>query len=197
MEIQKSNQACEREGLIHIYCGDGKGKSTAAAGMALRAAGRGHRVLMQRFLKQEDSGEVKPLRSISNITVLPCAKSFGFVFQMDDVQKQKAAQYYQECLEHVFACIAQADEMFQKNSCCEPYRMLILDEAMAACRYGMIEEKQLVQWLESRRPAYLEVILTGRDPSLRMMEMADYVSEIRSIRHPFEKGVGAREGIEY
>ena len=71
-----------RKGLVHIYCGDGKGKTSAAVGLAVRAAGRGMKVLMVRFLKTEDSGEVEVLRSIPCITVTPCDRTFGFVFRM-------------------------------------------------------------------------------------------------------------------
>ena len=71
-------------GLIHIYCGDGKGKTTAAVGLAVRAAGRGKRVLISRFLKTEDSGEVKMLRLLPGVTVLPCERTFGFLFRMSE-----------------------------------------------------------------------------------------------------------------
>ncbi|EHI60209.1 hypothetical protein HMPREF9473_01796 [ [Hungatella hathewayi WAL-18680] len=79
------------KGYVHIYCGDGKGKTTAAIGLAVRAAGRGKKVVIARFLKTEDSGEVEVLRSIPGITVLPCEKTFGFYFQMTEEQKREAA----------------------------------------------------------------------------------------------------------
>ena len=80
-----------RQGLLHIYCGDGKGKTSAAVGMAVRAAGCGMKVLVIRFLKNENSGEVEVLRSIPGITVPPCERTFGFVFRMTEEQKQEAA----------------------------------------------------------------------------------------------------------
>ena len=85
----------KEKGLIHIYCGDGRGKTTAAVGLAVRAAGRGLRVLISRFLKTEDSGEVEVLRAIPGITVLPCERTFGFLFRMSPEQKREAARYFQ------------------------------------------------------------------------------------------------------
>ena len=75
-------------GLIHIYCGDGKGKTTAATGLAVRAAGRGKRVVIARFLKTDDSGEVFVLKQVPGITVIPCTKTFGFYFRMTEKQKK-------------------------------------------------------------------------------------------------------------
>lgn len=89
----------ERTGLIHIYCGDGKGKTTAAIGAAIRAAGRGFRVLVLRLLKTDDSGEVNALQNIPEIHVLPCVRSFGFSWNMTPEQKEKAAVYYSEQME--------------------------------------------------------------------------------------------------
>ena len=85
-----------RQGLVHIYCGDGKGKTSAAVGLAVRAAGRGMKVLVVRFLKTENSVEVEVLRSIPGITVTPCDRTFGFVFRMNEEQKAEAAEYYQK-----------------------------------------------------------------------------------------------------
>ena len=106
-----------RQGLLHIYCGDGKGKTSAAVGMAVRAAGCGMKVLVIRFLKTENSGEVEVLRSIPGITVTPCDRTFGFVFRMTEEQKQEAALYYQSRFE------AAAKEAVQGQ-----YDLLILDD---------------------------------------------------------------------
>lgn len=172
-------------GLIHIYCGDGKGKTTAALGLAVRCAGRKKPVLIARFMKTEDSGEVAVLKEIDKIQVLPCEKTFGFYYQMTDKQKEEAKQYYSDLLKLAFQK-AQADSA----------QMLVLDEIMAVCQYELVDEQYLIELLKSRNPG-MEVVLTGRNPSKQLLSMADYVSEIVKIKHPYEKGVLSREGIEY
>ena len=84
----------QKKGCIHIYCGDGKGKTTAALGLAVRAAGRGMHVLMARFLKTDDSGEVAALPRITWIEILTCVKTFGFYYQMTEQHKKEAEEYY-------------------------------------------------------------------------------------------------------
>lgn len=172
-------------GCIHIYCGDGKGKTTAATGLAVRAAGRNRRVLIARFLKTDDSGEVISLGQMENITVFPCTRTFGFYSQMSDQQKEEAASYYQELFTQAW-----------KKAETENYDMLILDEIMAACNYHLVPEEWLQKCLQGRQDT-LEVVLTGRNPSQKLIDMADYVSEIQMRKHPFANGVTAREGIEY
>lgn len=172
-------------GLVHIYCGDGKGKTTAAAGLAVRAAGRGKRVLIARFLKTDDSGEVAVLNSIPGIYVKPCVKTFGFFYQMTEETKTEAKEYYGELFDETW-----------KQAAEERFDMLILDEIMAACRYGLVPEKKLEERLKNRPPR-LEVILTGRDPWPGLLELADYVSEVCKRKHPFDTGGKARKGIEW
>lgn len=170
-------------GLVHIYCGDGKGKTSAAIGLAVRAAGRGRRVVIARFLKSDDSGEVEALKAIPSVQVIPCRKNFGFVFRMDEETRKRAAAYNEALFEEAAECSDSAD-------------LLVLDEIVAAVNYGMVSEKRVLSFLRSR-PEKLEVVLTGRDPSPSLKEAADYISEIRKEKHPFDKGISAREGIEY
>lgn len=171
--------------MIHIYCGDGKGKTSAALGLAVRAAGRGKRVLIARFLKSEDSGEVTALRQIKEIEVIPCEKTFGFYKNMTKEVRQEAKEYYENMLHTIFARIEQ-----------EKMDMLILDEAMAACQYNMISEDEIIDFLKYA-PDTLEIVLTGRNPSVRMLECADYITEMKKQKHPFDRGVLARKGIEF
>ncbi len=170
---------------VHIYCGDGKGKTTAAIGLAVRAAGCKKRVLVTRFLKTDQSGEVNALRGLPEITVTPCSRSFGFFSRMSDEQKKEAGYYYSELLKTTL------DRAHKEH-----FDLLILDEIMAVCNFGLVEETRVLEFLDSR-PEGLEVVLTGRNPSEKLVETADYVSEIRKIKHPFDKGITAREGIEY
>lgn len=170
---------------IHIYCGDGKGKTTAALGLAVRAAGCGKKVLITRFLKTDHSGEVKSLGRLPEIKVTPCERSFGFFSKMSEEQKAEAEVYYSGLLETTLDQAAEGG-----------FDLLVLDEIMAVCNFGLVKEERVLDFLTSR-PEELEVVLTGRDPSERLIEAADYVSEIKKVKHPYDRGVMARRGIEF
>lgn len=176
-------------GLIHIYHGDGKGKTTAAVGSAVRAAGRGKKVLIARFLKTDDSGEVMGLGHVPGITLLPCDENFGFSWEMSDVQRKAASLYYNNLFRMAWEMVAGQDGA-------DGFDMLVLDEVIGACGLGFVREDVVVEMLRGK-PGGLEVIMTGRGPSDELMECADYITEMVMRRHPFEKGISAREGIEY
>ncbi len=184
-------------GLVHIYCGDGKGKTCSAIGLAVRAAGRGIPVVIARFLKTDNSGEVIALGNIPGITLIACTKEFGFVSAMDAETKKKAAEYnrelFAEAAGKVSGLYAVEEELKPGN---DVRAVLILDELITAVSLGMIPEDDVVKFIE-RRSSGIEVVLTGRDPSQRLIGMADYVSRIEAVKHPYERGITARKGIEY
>jgi cob(I)alamin adenosyltransferase len=167
-------------GLVHLYSGDGKGKTTAAMGLALRALGNGRRVVLVQFLKGEPSGEVALLRQLG-AQVLRDAPGMKFVFQMDEAEKQAAREAQNERLRTALA--EQAD-------------LLILDEACAAVRLGMVDEA-LLRGAVQNKPYAQELVLTGRDPAEWMLEAADYHTEMQCRRHPYQKGIAARRGVEF
>ena len=170
---------------VHIYCGDGKGKTTAAIGLSVRAAGCGKKVLITRFLKTDHSGEVKILGDIPGISVTPCERSFGFFTKMTEEQKKEAAIYYSQLLTSTLIKAVDGE-----------YDLLVMDEIMAVCNYGLVSEEEVSKFLTGR-PEGLEVVLTGRNPSQTFVDMADYVSEIKKVKHPYDQGLNARRGIEY
>lgn len=174
-----------KNGLIHIICGDGKGKTTAAIGLSIRAAGRDQKVLIARFLKSEDSGEVNILKKIDGIKVLPVEKFFGFTWKMNEEQKQEAAKYYNSLLETALNMASQ-----------EKYDLLVLDEMISVYNYGFVEHEVILNFLTAK-PEGLEVVMTGRNPAEELCALADYISEVKKVKHPYEKGVPARIGIEY
>lgn len=170
---------------IHIYTGDGKGKTSAAVGLAVRFAGHGGKVLFAQFLKDGSSGEIGVLSHIPGITVFPCTRQFGFSFMMSEEQKKEAIACYTEYLQEILG-----------KAVFGGYGLLILDEAIAAYNLQFFHTQSLLDFLKNR-PEDLEVVLTGRNPADELMELADYVSEIQKIKHPFDAGLSAREGIEW
>ena len=172
------------QGLIHLYCGDGKGKTTAAVGLSVRAAGAGKRVLFAQFLKDGSSSELNILRALQNVEVACCEQNFGFFRSMDEQTKAAARLTYSALLEDVMRKSADGVDL------------LVRDEAVAACNHGLIEEATLIDFLR-RRLETLEVVLTGRNPSQHLLDAADYVTEMRKCKHPFDRGIAARRGVEF
>lgn len=173
----------ERLGLIHIYCGDGKGKTTAAMGLALRAMGNGVRVVVVQFLKNGASGEIDLLKKLGAVVLYNEGKT-KFSFNMNEAERI-------ECEKTHCANLQQAIALCNEEKC----SMLILDEALGAISSGLLDESLIEELLTSK--AYtLEIVITGRNPSDRLIELADYVSEIKKVKHPYDRGVLARDGIE-
>lgn len=166
--------------MIHIYCGDGKGKTTAAAGLAARMSGYGKRVLFMQFLKGGFSGEIKTLQDCG-VTVIRCDREYGFFGSMTDSEKSDIKNSHNKNLQYAIEHINDFD-------------MIVLDEIFAAYNYGLID-KFLAEKLVSE--CKCELVMTGRDPDNYFLDRADYVSEIKKIKHPFDKGIKAREGIEF
>lgn len=171
-------------GMIHIYEGDGKGKTTAAVGLSVRAAGAGKKVLFTQFLKDGTSHEIAVLRKLEGIEVFSCETNPGFVFQMNNEERKVAQSMY----EQYFADIK---EKVEKRS----YDLLILDEILDACATEMIQVEELEEFLKTRNKQ-LEVVLTGHQCSTQFEQMADYYSKITKMHHPYDRGVTARDGIE-
>lgn len=170
-------------GLIHIYTGDGKGKTTAAVGLMIRAAGRKKRVLFVQFLKDNSSGEIAPLRQLG-VTVRG-VNDAKFVWQMTDIEKKQMLEIQNQMLQTVL------DECSRGI-----WDMVILDEIMAACQTQLADER-LVDALIAGKPDNMELVLTGRNAPQKWIEQAHYVTEMKGWKHPYEKNVPAREGIEY
>lgn len=171
-------------GLIHLYCGDGKGKTTAAIGLAVRCAGHGNHVLLVQFLKSRPTGELKSLALIPGIEVMRGKETKKFTFQMNEEEKAKVKGEHQILFDKV------------KQKCMDEHLdLLILDEVIGACNTGVFDVDALVAFLK-QKPAELEVVLTGRNPAPQLVELADYVSEVCKRKHPYEKGIPARTGVE-
>lgn len=170
----------EQTGLVHLYYGDGKGKTTAAMGLALRALGSGKRVVVLQFLKGGQSGEI-PLLEQLGAKIYRGKAGQKFVFQMNDAEKAET-----RALQNANLAAAMA----------EPADLLVLDEAGSAWELDMVD-KALLQQAVLQRPAGQECVLTAHAAPQWMLDAADYVTEMKCLRHPYQKGVAARKGIEY
>ena len=171
-------------GLIHIYCGDGKGKTTAATGLAIRAFGAGKKVLFVQFLKDGSSSEIKILKEQEFINTSTLCSHQGFFYTLSEEERDKMRNDYTKMFNDVLLKI-QNDKT----------DLLVLDEVIVACNLGIIEENRLIEFLK-KKPDTLEVVLTGRGPSEKLLFLADYVTEMKKVKHPYDKGIIAREGIE-
>jgi cob(I)alamin adenosyltransferase len=173
------------KGLVHIYTGNGKGKTTAAVGLGVRAFGSGCKVLMAQFLKARESGEIEFLKGLGRgFKVMRSAYSGKFTWQMNETELTEAREKQNRFFDEVEA-----------EGCNGQWDMLILDEILEAVRVGMIDAAR-IEKLIREKPEGLELVLTGRDAPELLVEASDYVSEIREIKHPFRRGISARKGIE-
>jgi cob(I)alamin adenosyltransferase len=172
--------------LTHIYTGDGKGKTTAAMGLAIRAIGAGLQVRIFQFCKNQPTGEVVSLGRLAP-GVLRRADCAVKKFTWDMTAEEKAV--WAEAQQALFdeACDA---------ACDKDVDMVILDEALGAVSEGAIDEGQLA-YLIGHKYRGTELVITGRSAGEKLTALADYVTEMRAVRHPFAAGVPARKGIEY
>lgn len=175
----------ECTGLIHLYCGDGKGKTTAAMGLILRALGRQKRVLLVQLMKSQETGELLILNKLENLKILRGKSGVGFSFSMTSEQKDETRKICDNNLK-----IAR-DEMICGN--CD---MLVIDEAAGAIARELACEDIFRQILECR-PKNVELVFTGRKMPRFLIDAADYITEMNAIKHPYSKGICAREGIEF
>lgn len=169
--------------MIQIYCGDGKGKTTAALGAALRAVGAGMRVHLVQLMKGRPTSELAALEALPRITVSRCDRDYGFPASMSEADRVGITERHNLLLHEAEALLPEID-------------MLILDEFNSAFRHGLLD-RALAERLVLCVPARTELILTGRGPDPRFVAAADYVSEIAAVKHPYAGGTPARRGIEY
>lgn len=174
----------KQTGCVHIYCGNGKGKTTCGMGLCVRAAGYGYKVLIYQFMKDNTTSERTAMEKIPGITFVPGLKEEKFSFQMTLQEKEERKRFYEKKFREV-------TEKAER----EEFDVLFLDEVIYTIRAGLFEEQILIDWLREK-PEHLEVILTGQGPDEELIRCADYVSELKKIRHPFDRGLAARDGIE-
>ena len=174
------------DGLVIVYTGKGKGKTTAALGMALRAIGYDHKVCMLQFIKGSwHYGEMDSSKKLEpNFELIAVGK--GFVGILDDNSSREehekyAAEALRICREKIFS---------------EKYNVVILDEVNYAIDLGLIDV-QAVTKIIKEKPSSLDLVLTGRDAKEEIIELADLVTEMKEIKHPFKSGIKAKKGIDF
>lgn len=173
-------------GLVHIYTGNGKGKTTAAIGLGIRASGRGLKVLMVQFLKGTDTGETKIIENLNPyFRIYRQEEIKKFVWTMTENELKELTTVQQKLFEYAVSAVNSGES-----------DLLILDEIMAAATMGLVPIEEVIDFIKCK-PEAVEVVLTGRNAPAELIELADYVSEIHPVKHPMEKGIPARRGIEF
>lgn len=172
-----------RQGLVLVNTGNGKGKSTAAFGTLFRAWGRGMRVCVIQFIKAETSnyGEIQGARKLQ---IEWHSMGDGFTWLSKDVQKtaDKARAAW---------------KLAQEKIASGAYDLILLDEMTYAFHHGWLDVNQVIAWLREHKPPEMHLIITGRDAPAELIDYADLVTEMREIKHPYQRGVKAQAGIEF
>jgi cob(I)alamin adenosyltransferase len=170
------------KGLVQIYTGDGKGKTTAALGLALRASGAGLRSIIIQFMKGRDCSEHAAVRLLEGMVSIERYGSGRFFKSTDDIEEHR--RYAQRGIDR-------AHEVLREGS----YSLVILDEIVTAASSGIISFDEIFA-LISEKPGTVELILTGRGANEELIKRGDLVTEMKKIKHYYDEGIGARQGIE-
>ena len=169
--------------MIHIYCGDGKGKTTAALGLICRHVGTSGKAVLAQFLKSLPTGELVTLEKLG-VPVYRNELPHGFFPNMNEEMKSRVREMHDQTL-------AEVTRLARTGAC----TLLVLDELCAALSFGLIDREKVLSLLDDHGNA--ELVITGRDPEEALTSRADYITEMKLIKHPYDKGVLARKGIEY
>ena len=173
-------------GLVQVYTGNGKGKTTAAIGQGMRCYGNGFKVIMVQFLKSGETGELNTVKELNDrFTIYRFEKEKGFTWTLSETEKIQLKSEIKEAINFIY-------DVIEKKSC----DMLIIDEIMGTLHSGYIKEEQILDIIK-RKPEKMELILTGRNVPKTIIEKSDLVTEMKDIKHYFNKGINARKGIEY
>ncbi|CDN32470.1 Cob(I)alamin adenosyltransferase [Mucinivorans hirudinis] len=170
------------KGYLHVYTGDGKGKTTSALGLALRSAGSGKRVFFAQFIKGQLYSEIKALERYSDLVV---TRQFGLGCLLFSEPVAEDIEAAREGLRETERAMLSGD-----------YQLVVFDEANIALRYKFFTLDELMEVI-NRRPPGVEVVVTGRDAPPQLIEAADLVTHMQQVKHYYQSGVSARLGIEY
>lgn len=208
--------------MIQLYTGDGKGKTTAAVGQAVRAAGSGYRVIFCQFMKGGESGELEILKELPQVEIYRCEREFPFFNAMTDRDKEEITEIHNEIIRTIIRRFDGLNNTgnISTNGSGAVGLMVVLDEITYPSNWGLIDvslfkdlvgkvkalyneksggsgEENCISNINEENLPRIELVLTGRDPDRFILENADYITEMKKLRHPFDRGIQARKGIEY
>jgi cob(I)alamin adenosyltransferase len=172
-----------RKGLVIVNTGNGKGKSTAAFGLLLRAWGRGLRVCVVQFIKSE-TGKWGEIKAAQKLGIDWFTTGDGFTWTSKDMD---------ETVARALAGWEIAKEKITSGN----YDVIVLDEFTYAMHFNWLETDQVIDWLKTNKPADLHLVITGRDAPAKLIEYADLVTEMLEVKHPYQKGIQAQPGVEF
>ena len=173
-----------KDGLLQVYTGDGKGKTTAAFGLAFRAYGRGFKVAVVQFMKTWVTGEVQLAETLENFHIKRIDTSPKFTWEMNEAELEELRLEIRKGFEYV-------RNLVKENK----YDLLVLDEINHIIIKEFVSKEEIIEFIDSK-PDTLEIVMTGRNAPDWLIERANLVTEMKCIKHPFEKGIPARVGIE-
>jgi len=173
--------------MIHLYYGDGKGKTTCAVGLSIRCLGNKIPVVFLQFLKSRHAGEIKMLKKLG-AKIIRGKKSSKFTFQMTDEEKSETRKI---SIENYNKALELCKKISKKSKV-----LFVLDEVCAAWNTDLVDRVE-IEYLITNPPENVEIVLTGRNPATVLIEKADYVTEFKKEKHPFDNGQKARVGIEF
>lgn len=199
--------------MIQLYTGDGKGKTTAAVGQAVRAVGSGYRVMFCQFMKGGETGELEVLKELSQVEIYRCEREFPFFNAMTDRDKEESTEIHNAIIRNIIRRFDGLNNTgnISVNGSGAVGLMVVLDEITYPLNWGLIDVSLFKDLVGKMKALYngrsgdsgeeslsrIELVLTGREPDRFILENADYITEMKKLRHPFDCGIQARKGIEY
>lgn len=199
--------------MIQLYTGDGKGKTTAAVGQAVRAVGSGYRVMFCQFMKGGESGELEVLKGLPQVKIYRCEREFPFFNAMTDRDKEEITEIHNAIIRNIIRRFDGLNNTgnISTNGSGAVGLMVVLDEITYPLNWGLIDVSLFKDLVGKMKALYngrsgdsgeeslsrIELVLTGREPDRFILENADYITEMKKLRHPFDWGIQARKGIEY
>ena len=199
--------------MIQLYTGDGKGKTTAAVGQAVRASGSGYRVIFCQFMKGGESGELEVLKGLPQVEIYRCEREFPFFNAMTNWDKEEITEIHNEIIRNIIRRFDGLNNTgnISVNGSGAVGLMVVLDEITYPLNWGLIDVSLFKDLVGKMKALYngrsgdsgeeslsrIELVLTGREPDRFILENADSITEMKKLRHPFDCGIQARKGIEY